>query len=127
MPIRTRSSVDEFGLWYCGPIMDEPGSSEAGSSSCRRPTGRSFGVRHMLAFYDVHADVLGGAIYLRKGGEEFLHFLQELRKPYPALDGALRHFGQLSPHRNVKMSGSRQAKPHRDGLHSHQRLLDESH
>lgn len=61
--------------------------------------GRSFGVRHMLAFYDVHADVLGGAIYLRKGGEEFLHFLQELRKPYPRWMALYVILDNFSPHK----------------------------
>lgn len=44
---------------------------------------RPHGVRHLLAFYDVHNDVLYGFVYARKRGEEFPDFLSKIREMYP--------------------------------------------
>lgn len=75
-------SFDEFGPLEIRP---QPGRSWGTRPTRQRATyTRKHGVRHWLAFYDVHADQLWGYVRKRKRAREILGALKLMRKRYPA-------------------------------------------
>lgn len=92
-------SFDEFG-----PMEIRP---QAGQTWChshhpkRLPATytRSHGVRHWLAFYDVHQKKLWGYVRSRKRHQEFLGVLKLLRKKYPRDQRIHLILDNFSPHR----------------------------
>lgn len=91
-------SFDEFG-----PLEIRP---QAGRSY--RPVGkpqrwpatyrRSQGVRHWLAFYDLHDDTLWGYMRKRKRSAEVLEVLKRMRRRYPAEQRIHLILDNFSPH-----------------------------
>lgn len=75
-------SFDEFGPLEIRP---QPGRSWGRRATRQRATyTRKHGVRHWLAFYDVHAKRLWGYVRPRKRGRDVLGVLKLLRRRYPA-------------------------------------------
>ena len=91
--------VDEFGPLECRPYMGRTWAERKRVPRLPATYNRPYGVRHMLAFYDVHADVLGGFFYDRKRGEEFMDFLGEVRKMYPRWMRLYIILDNFSPHK----------------------------
>lgn len=60
---------------------------------------RPHGVRHWLAFYDVHANHLWGYMRSRKRHQETLDVLRRLRKRYPPKQRIHLILDNFSPHR----------------------------
>jgi transposase len=60
---------------------------------------RSKGIRHLLAFYDVHEDILWGYIRQRKRSTEFKNVLKWMRKRYPRNEKIYLILDNFSPHR----------------------------
>jgi len=91
--------VDEFGPLELRPRKGQGWHCKKHPQRLPATYHRPNGVRHFLAYYDVHADYLDGWFYRRKRREEFLDFLQRVRgrywwdvKLYTVLDN-------FSPHR----------------------------
>jgi Integrase core domain. len=90
-------AFDEFG-----PLEVRP---QAGQCWCRKPVRlratytRPYGVRHWLAFYDVHCDKLWGYTRSRKRHQETLGVLKLLRKNYPVCQHIHLILDNFSPHR----------------------------
>lgn len=91
--------VDEFGPLECRPYHGKTWAARKKAPRLAATYRRTEGVRHLLAFYDVHADVLGGSVYERKRGEEFLDFLADLRKLYPRQVKLYVVLDNFSPHK----------------------------
>ena len=89
-------SFDEFG-----PLELRP---QAGRTWTRRPQRwpatyhRPHGVRHWLAFYDVHANRLWGYVRKRKRWQEVLDVLQHVRALYPPQKRIHLILDNFSPH-----------------------------
>lgn len=96
--------IDEFGPLECRPYHGKTWAARKKVPRLAATYHRTEGVRHMLAFYDVHADVLGGSIYKRKRGEEFLQFLGDLRKLYPKQVRLYLVMDNFSPHKRKDVS-----------------------
>lgn len=93
--------IDEFGPLECRPYHGKTWAARKQVTRLAATYHRTEGVRHMLAFYDVHADVLGGSIYRRKRGEEFLEFLADVRKLYPRQVHLYLVMDNFSPHKRL--------------------------
>ena len=91
--------LDEFGPLECRPYHGKTWAARKKVPRLAATYHRTEGVRHMLAFYDVHADVLGGSIYPRKRGEEFLEFLRDVRSMYPKQVRLYLVMDNFSPHK----------------------------
>lgn len=91
--------VDEFGPIEVRPQLGATWSEIKRPNRVRATYHRNQGVRYLLAFYDVHADILDGHIYQRKRGEEFLDFLKYLRGLYPKKQKIYVVLDNFSPHR----------------------------
>lgn len=59
---------------------------------------RKHGVRHWLAFYDLHDDKLWGYMRLRKRSREVLEVLKRMRRRYPAEQRIHLILDNFSPH-----------------------------
>jgi len=91
-------SFDEFGPLEIRP---QPGQSWCRSRKPDRLPAtyrRTHGVRHWLAFYDVHADKLWGYTRPRKRSREVLHVLKLMRRRYPAEQRIHVILDNFSPH-----------------------------
>ena len=91
-------SFDEFGPLEIRP---QPGQSWCRSSKPDRLPAtyrRTHGVRHWLAFYDVHADKLWGYTRPRKRSREVLEVLKRMRRRYPAQQRIHLILDNFSPH-----------------------------
>ena len=91
-------SFDEFGPLEIRP---QPGQSWCRSSKPDRLPAtyrRTHGVRHWLAFYDVHADKLWGYTRPRKRSREVLEVLKLMRRRYPAEQRIHLILDNFSPH-----------------------------
>jgi len=77
-------SFDEFGPLEIRPQAGRSyrprGRPDRMPATYRRPQG----VRHWLAFYDVHEDKLWGYMRPRKRSAEVLDVLKRMRRRYPA-------------------------------------------
>jgi len=62
------------------------------------------GTEQLLAFYDVHADVLEGIIHRRKTSRDVLQSWQRLRTCYPRKERLYLILDNLSSHRNSKLT-----------------------
>ena len=74
--------IDEFGPIELRPYAGDHWAPEKHPQRLPATYSRHHGVRQLLAYYDVHADVLDGRVYERKRGEELLDFLQWVRERY---------------------------------------------
>ena len=94
---------DEFGPLEIRP---QPGRSwrPAGRPD-RQPATyrRTQGVRHWLAFYDVHADKLWGYARPRKRSREVLDVLKRLRWRYPIDQRIHLILDNFSPHKTAEV------------------------
>ncbi len=91
-------SFDEFGPLEIRP---QPGQGYYRSNRQKRwPTTytRQQGVRHWLAFYDIHADRLWGYTRARKRSREVLEVLKRMRRQYPAEQRVHLILDNFSPH-----------------------------
>jgi transposase len=89
-------AFDEFG-----PLEIRPQAGRTwGSRATRWPATyrRPHGVRHWLAFYDVHADVLWGYVRKRKRWREVLGVLRRMRGRYPMDQRIHLILDNFSPH-----------------------------
>lgn len=92
-------SFDEFG-----PLEIRP-QAGVGWSRSDRPRRlpatyrRLHGVRHWLAFYDVHQKRIFGYLHRRKRHQEFLGALKRLRRQYPWQQRIHLILDNFSPHR----------------------------
>jgi transposase len=96
-----RSAVvcfDEFGPLECRPYLGRTWAAQKEVPRLPATYNRPHGVRHLLALYDVHSDVMHGFIYDRKRGEEFLDFLKKLRQMYPRWMRLYIVLDNFSPH-----------------------------
>lgn len=59
---------------------------------------RKAGIEQLLAFYDVHGDVLEGVIHKRKTSKDILHAWRRLRKCYPSKERINLIMDNLSSH-----------------------------
>ncbi len=87
---------DEFG-----PLEIRPQAGRSwGRSADRLPATytRKHGVRHWLAFYDLHEDRLWGYTRARKRSREVLEVLKMMRKRYPADQRIHLILDNYSPH-----------------------------
>jgi transposase len=64
---------------------------------------RPYGVRHWLAFYDVHRRRLWGYVRPRKRHQEFLGVLKLLRDSYPMNQRIHLILDNFSPHRKLNV------------------------
>lgn len=90
--------VDEFGPIELRPYAGDHWAPEKHPQRLPATFHRYDGVRHFLAYYDVHANYLDGWLYERKRGEEFLDFLQRIRLRY-AEQNLVIVLDNFSPHR----------------------------
>ena len=90
--------VDEFGPLELRPYAGRSWAPQKQPQRLPATFHRPYGTRHFLAWYDVHADYLGGWFYRRKRGEEFLDFLQRLRSCYPSWQRIYAVLDNFSPH-----------------------------
>jgi transposase len=67
---------------------------------------RTHGVRHLLAFYDVHEDFLWGYFRSRKRWQETLEILQRIRKRYPIEERIYLVMDNFSPHKRKEIRRS---------------------
>jgi transposase len=91
-------SFDEFGPLEIRP---QPGRSWRPSRSPDRLPAtytRKHGVRHWLAFYDIHAKKLWGYTRPRKRSREVLELLKRTRRKYPARQRIHLILDNFSPH-----------------------------
>jgi transposase len=91
-------SFDEFGPLEIRP---QPGQSYCASGKQKRWPAtytRPQGVRHWLAFYDVHADELWGYTRPRKRSREVLEVLKRMRRRYPSDQRIHLILDNFSPH-----------------------------
>ena len=89
-------AFDEFG-----PLEIRPQAGRTwGSRATRWPATyrRPHGVRHWLAFYDVHSDLLWGYVRQRKRWREVLDVLRRMRGRYPMDQRIHLILDNFSPH-----------------------------
>lgn len=89
---------DEFGPLEIRP---QPGRSWRPSRNPDRLPAtytRKHGVRHWLAFYDVHANKLWGYTRPRKRSKEVLGVLKRMRRKYPRHERIHMILDNFSPH-----------------------------
>ena len=89
-------AFDEFG-----PLEIRPQAGRSwGASANRLPATytRTHGVRHWLAFYDIHDNRLWGYTRPRKRSREMLEVLKRMRRRYPASQRIHLILDNYSPH-----------------------------
>lgn len=74
---------DEFGPMELKPVRGTGWFAKRRPSRLRATYRRLRGIERLLAFYDVHADCLEGAVRKRKGSKDILAGLRRLRSCYP--------------------------------------------
>lgn len=96
-------SFDEFGPLEIRP---QPGQGYYQSKRQHRWPAtykRPQGVRHWLAFYDIHADKLWGYTRSRKRSRETLEVLKRMRRRYPARKRIHLILDNFSPHATAEV------------------------
>ena len=96
-------AFDEFGRLEIRP---QPGQSYCQAGQQKRWPAtytRRQGVRHWLAFYDVHADKLWGYTRSRKRSREVLDVLKRMRRRYPSDQRIHLILDNFSPHGTPKV------------------------
>jgi len=97
-------AFDEFGPLEIRP---QPGQSWRGIGKPQRHRAtyhRMHGVRHWLAFYDVHADQLWGYVRPRKRRQEVLEVLKRMRNRYPPPLRIHLILDNFSPHKVAEVT-----------------------
>lgn len=82
-------------------IRPQPGRSYCKKDKQKRWPAtytRKHGVRHWLAFYDIHADILWGYTRRRKRSCEVLDVLKRMRRRYPSEQRIHLILDNFSPH-----------------------------
>ncbi len=80
--IKNRVAFDEFGPLEVRPQSGRSWSRAGKADRLRATYTRKHGVRHWLAFYDVHGDRLWGYTRKRKRRQETLDVLKRMRRRY---------------------------------------------
>lgn len=82
-----------------GSVWAVQGKPDRLPATYRRPHG----VRHFLAFYDVHEDVLWGYFRAHKRWQQVLDVLQRVRARYPFRERIYLVMDNFSPHRRIEI------------------------
>ena len=91
-------SFDEFGPLEIRPQAGQSWRPTKSPNRLPATYTRKHGVRHWLAFYDVHADKLWGYTRKRKRSREFLEVLKLMRERYPLCQRIHLILDNFSPH-----------------------------
>lgn len=91
-------SFDEFGPLEIRPQLGQTYCPNGKPRRWPATYTRSQGVRHWLAFYDVHADKLWGYTRRRKRSREVLDVLKRMRRRYPSDQRIHLILDNFSPH-----------------------------
>jgi len=90
--------VDEFGPLKCRPYRGVTWAERKKPVRLPATYHRTQGVRHFLAMYDVHHNILWGWFYERKRGDEFIDFLKRIRDAYASWVRIHVILDNFSPH-----------------------------
>ena len=82
-----------------GSVWAVRGKPDRLPATYRRPHG----VRHLLAFYDVHDDVLWGYFRAHKRRQEVFDVLRRVRARYPQRERIYLVMDNFSPHRRIEI------------------------
>ena len=91
-------AFDEFGPLEVRPQSGRSWRPAGKADRLRATYTRKQGVRHWLAFYDVHGDELWGYVRSRKRRQETLDVLRHLRRRYPMRQRIHLILDNFSPH-----------------------------
>ena len=91
-------AFDEFGPLELRPHAGHAWRTSGHPQRQRATYTRPHGVRHWLAFYDVHGDELWGYVRPRKRRQETLDVLKRLRRRYPQRQRIHLILDNFSPH-----------------------------
>lgn len=91
-------AFDEFGPLEVRPQAGRSWRPAKKADRLRATYTRRHGVRHWLAFYDVHADRLWGYTRSRKRRQEALDVLKRMRRRYPSEERIHLILDNFSPH-----------------------------
>lgn len=94
---------DEFGPIELRPYHGSTWALRTKVSRLPATYRRTKGVRHFLAFYDVHQDNLWGYMRKRKRSIEFLDVLRWMRRGYPEEEQIYLILDNFSPHLHKKV------------------------
>ena len=95
--------VDEFGSLEIRPYHGTCWAPIKKPQRLPATYTRSFGVRHLLAGYDLKTDVLFGVVRHRKRSKEFLSFLKIIRRRYYQERRLIIILDNFSPHKTEKV------------------------
>lgn len=95
--------MDEFGPLEIRPVGGATWAKQKHPNRQPATYTRKHGVRHLLAAYDLQADRLIGQIKPRKRHQEFLAFLNYIRKRYPKEERLYIVMDNFSPHLHPKV------------------------
>jgi len=90
---------DQFGPMELRPVHGRTWALESEPDRLPATYRRSHGTRQLLAFYDVHEDILWGYVSKRKCWPDCLRALQRLRARYPMQERIYVVLDNFSPHR----------------------------
>lgn len=91
-------SFDEFGPMELRPIAGVCWAKKQHTQRIRATYSRKAGTEQLLAFYDVHDDVLTGVVHKRKTSKDILQAWKRLRHCYPAQQRIYLIMDNLSSH-----------------------------
>ena len=94
---------DEFGPIELRPVHGAVWARKREPDRLPATYRRPHGVRHLLAFYDVHEDFLWGYFRARKRWQEVLAVLQRVRQRYPDGERIYLVMDNFSPHRRAEI------------------------
>ena len=89
---------DEFGPMELRPMPGLCWARKRHTQRIRATYSRKAGTEQLLAFYDVHDDVLTGTIHKRKTSEDILQAWKRLRCCYPSNEKIFLVMDNLSSH-----------------------------
>lgn len=90
---------DEFGPMELRPVPGVCWARKGHTQRLRATYSRKAGTEQLLAFYDVHDDVLTGTIHKRKTSQDLLLAWKRLRYCYPADERIFMIMDNLSSHK----------------------------
>lgn len=94
---------DEFGPIELRPVHGRVWAAHGAPDRLPATYRRTHGVRHLLAFYDMHDDVLWGYFRPRKRWQEVLDVLERVRTRYPLRERLYVVMDNFSPHRRAEI------------------------
>ncbi|MBI1807315.1 MAG: IS630 family transposase [Ignavibacteria bacterium] len=94
---------DEFGPIELRPFHGSTWARRKKPDRLPATYSRPNGVRHFLAFYDVHQDVLWGYVRSRKRWQETLEVMQRMRRRYPKNEQIFLVLDNFSPHKRKEV------------------------